>query len=62
MLTHWRLPWDAPNTVEAKQAEFGAEPEITIGRLSNRSDDAFEKAFADGPRRMRVLIDVETRG
>ena len=35
MLTCWRLPWDVPNAVEVKQAEFGAEPEITIGRLSN---------------------------
>ena len=36
MLARGRLPGDAPNTVEAKQAEFRAEPEITVGRLSNR--------------------------
>ena len=35
MLTRWRLPWDAPNAIEAKQTEFRAEPEITVGRLSN---------------------------
>ncbi len=35
MLTLWRLPRDAPNTIEAKQAEFRAEPEITVWRLSN---------------------------
>jgi hypothetical protein len=50
MLTRRRLPWDAPNAIEAKQAEFRAEPEITVGRLSNRVDDAFEKAVADRPR------------
>ena len=37
MLTCRRLPWDAPNAIEAKQAEFRAEPEITVGRLSNCS-------------------------
>src|SRR6266478_2436986 len=35
MLARGWLPCDAPNTVEAKQTEFRAEPEITIGRLSN---------------------------
>jgi hypothetical protein len=34
-LALWRLPHDIPNTIEAKQPEFRAEPEITIGRLSN---------------------------
>jgi hypothetical protein len=35
VLTRWRLPWDASNAIEAKQARFGAEPEITVGRLGN---------------------------
>ena len=61
MLTRWRLPWDAPNAIEAKQAEFRAQPEITVGRLGNRGDRAFEKAVADRPRGVRVLIDVERR-
>jgi hypothetical protein len=61
VLARGRLPRDAPNAVEAKQAEFRAEPEITVGRLSNRVDDGFEKAVADGPGIVRVLIDVERR-
>jgi hypothetical protein len=59
MFTGGRLPWGGPNAVEAKQAEFCAKPEITVGRLSNRVDAACEKAFADRPRFVRVLIDVE---
>ena len=59
MLTRRRLPRSGPNAIEANQAEFGAKPEITVGRLSNRVDDAFDKAFADRPRGVRVLIDVE---
>jgi hypothetical protein len=31
MLIRWRLPWDAPNAIEAKQTEFRAEPEIPSG-------------------------------
>jgi hypothetical protein len=61
VLARGRLPGDAPNAVEAKQAEFRAEPEITVGCLSNRVDDGFEKAVADGPGIVRVLIDVERR-
>jgi hypothetical protein len=61
MLTRGRLPGDAPNAVEAKQAEFCAEPEITVGCLSNRVDDGFEKAVANGPRVVGVLIGVERR-
>jgi hypothetical protein len=34
MFTRRRLPWDAPNAVESKQAEFRAEPEIAVGSLS----------------------------
>jgi hypothetical protein len=59
MLTRRRLPWDDPDAIEAKQAEFGTEPEIAIGRLSNCVDDAFEEAVADLPRCVRVLTDVE---
>jgi hypothetical protein len=58
-LTRGRLPSGGPNAVEPEQAEFRAEPEITVGRLSNRVEGSREKAFADGPRFMRVLIDVE---
>jgi hypothetical protein len=59
MLARGRLPGNAPNAVEAKQAEFRAEPEITVGCLSNRVDDGFEKAVANGPGVVGVLIDVE---
>jgi hypothetical protein len=35
MLTGRRLPWDVQDTIESKQAEFRAEPKITVGHLSN---------------------------
>ena len=61
MLIRRRLPGDRPDTIEAEQAEFRAKPKITVGRLGNRSDDAFGKALADLPRRVRVLADVQRR-
>ena len=61
MLARGGLPGDASNAIEAKQAEFRAQPEITVGRLRDRLDGAVGKAFADLPRRVRVLIDVERR-
>jgi len=61
MLTRRWRPRDAPNTIEANQAEFFAEPEITIGRLSNRVNDTFKKAVTGRPRSVRVLIHVERR-
>src|SRR5689334_17140981 len=48
-LIRWRLPGDCPNPIEAKQAGFCTQPEITVGRLSNRADDALRKSFADLP-------------
>src|SRR5215469_5930032 len=59
MLTRRRLPGDAPNAIEAKQAEFCAQPDVTVGRLSKRDDTAFGKALANPPRRVRVLADVK---
>src|ERR1700722_5663142 len=61
MFARWRLPWDGSNAIEAKQSEFRTEPEITVGRLSNSIDVAFEKAVAGRPRGVRILIDVERR-
>ena len=58
-LARWRLPRGVPHAVEAKQSEFRAEPEIAVGRLGNRKDDAFGKAFLDFPSGVRVLTDVE---
>ena len=35
MLIRRRLPGDVPDAIEAKQAEFRAQPEITVGRLGD---------------------------
>jgi hypothetical protein len=35
MLTRRRLPGNIPNAIKTEQAEFRAEPEITVGRLGN---------------------------
>ena len=59
MLLIRRLPFDAAHTVESLQAEFGADPQIAIGRLRNGVDRAFEKPLADRPCLVRVLVDVE---
>jgi hypothetical protein len=61
MLAHWWLPSYEPNAVEANQAEFRAEPEIAIARLSNRVYGPFERALADRPNAVCVFIDAETR-
>jgi hypothetical protein len=61
MLTCGRPPRDRSNTVEVEQAGFRAEPEISVGRLSNGGDGTFEKAVADRPCVVRVLIDVDRR-
>ena len=59
ILTRGRLPGDIAVAIEAKQAEFRAEPKIAIPSLGNRVDVTSEKSFADCPRRVRVLADVE---
>ena len=59
MLTRRRLKWNNSYPIEAKQAEFGPQPEIAVGRLGNRGDGAFRKSLADPPRGVRVLADVE---
>src|SRR5215469_18135510 len=35
ILTRRGLPGGAPNAIEAKQAEFRAQAEVTVGRLGN---------------------------
>lgn len=50
---------DEPDAIEENQAEVRTKPEITVGRLRDGVDDAFEEAVADRPRRVRVLTDVE---
>jgi hypothetical protein len=61
MPTIGRLPWGGPHTIEAKQAEFRAQPEIPVLRLSNCDDRTFGKALANCPRRVRVLVDCKRR-
>jgi hypothetical protein len=56
-----RLPGDAPGAIVAKQIEFRTQPQIAVGRLGKGRDDAFRKAVADLPRRVRVLADVQLR-
>ena len=61
MLTRRRLPDNTPDAIEAHQAELRTQPEITIGRLRNGEDGAFNKAVADLPPHVRVLADIECR-
>jgi len=35
LLTRRRLPWDGSNAIEGKQTKFRAQPEVSVGRLSN---------------------------
>ena len=61
MLTRRGLPGDSVNAIKAKQAEFAAQPEIPIGRLSHREDGAHGEPVPGGPRGMRVLADIQRR-
>src|SRR4029453_1389526 len=57
--SRWRVPGDAPNSIEPEQAGVRANPEIAIGRLSDGEEDAGEESIADLPCGVRVLTDVE---
>jgi hypothetical protein len=59
MLTSGWLPRGSANAIEAKHAEFRAEPEIPIGRLRNRVDVALDEPTPDSPRLMGILADVK---
>src|SRR5208337_2600308 len=61
LLTRGWWPGDTAITVETKQSEFRAEPEIPIGRLGHRVDVTEREPVPDGPRGMRVLADIERR-
>src|SRR5262249_41690732 len=61
LLTRWRLPRDVPDAIEPKQTKFRSQPEIPVRRLGNAVDHAFGKAFANLPRRVRVLAHVQLR-
>jgi hypothetical protein len=54
-----RLPRDGSDTIEPQQAEFRAQPEITIGRLGNCPSRAFGKTVAYPPRSVGILADVQ---
>src|ERR1044072_7489785 len=49
LLISRRAKSDTPHTVETKQSGFSTQPEIAVGCLSNRGDQALRKAFADFP-------------
>jgi hypothetical protein len=54
------MPGHTPNAIEAQQAEFCAQPQITVARLRNRRDPLpLGEAFAEAPCGVRVLTDVE---
>ncbi len=53
------LPSNESNAIKSQNAEFGSEPQIAIRRLSERSGIAFERAVAQRPCGMRVLVDVQ---
>ena len=59
LLTVCRLPRDGLDTIEAEQSEFRAQPQITIRRLRHRKDGALGETFANFPRGVRVLADIE---
>ena len=59
MLTRRWLPGDTANAIEAKQAEFRAQPEIAIGRLGHREDGADGEPVPGSPRSVPVLADIQ---
>ena len=54
-----RCPSDSPNAIEPQQAEFRAQPEITIRCLCDGVNEALGEAVAHPPCGMRILVDVE---
>lgn len=59
MLTRGWFQGDTVNAIEAKQAEFRAQPKISIGRLRHREDSTWGKPVPGGPREVRVLGDIQ---
>ena len=64
MLIGWRLPWDVPDTIESKQAEFRTQPKVPVLRLGNCDDlaDTSNVLRVFGPKRVtrKVLHGVMT--
>ena len=61
MLARRRLPGNAANAIKPAHSAFGCEPEISILCLNDRVCRVVGNAFADFPRSVRVLADVERR-
>src|SRR6185295_1073828 len=59
LLTRRWLPGEKANAIEAKQPEFGPEPEIPIGCLGHGVDVAQRKPVPNRPRVVRVLADPQ---
>src|SRR5258705_4007163 len=59
LLIRWRLPGNVLDSIEAEQAEFGAQPKITVGSLGKCVNLAFGKAVANLPRCVCVLTDIQ---
>ena len=55
LLPSGRLPGNSVETIEAKQAEFAAQPKISIGRLGYRENGAHGKPVPGSPSRVPVL-------
>ena len=57
----WRTPCGESNPIEPHQAEFGPQPEVSVGSLSNGADRALDRVILEGPCSVRVLSDIEVR-
>src|SRR4029453_16572896 len=54
-----RAPGARAHAIEAKQAEFRPQPQVSVWGLGDGIDGAVEKALANLPRRVCVVTDVE---
>src|SRR5208337_316885 len=61
VLTRRWLPGDSVDAIEAIQAEFAAQPEIPVWRLSHREDGADGEPVPGSPRSVPVLADLQRR-
>ena len=61
LLTRGWLPGEKANPIEAKQPEFGPQPEIPIWGLGHRVDIAQREPISHRPRVVRVLADLQGR-
>src|SRR4029077_8227863 len=59
MSIRWRLPGDGPDSIEAEQAKFRAQPNETVRGLCDGVDHSFGKPLTVCPRCVRVLSDAQ---